>query len=174
MPYSPEAEAQMAEQAKRHRGQQFMRGEGPLLDSRFGARTIGVMAEITPGLEVWTDELDDMARHNHKGEALGGYVLSIDAGWSSVDQETGEMVNHPARFRCYDPQGRWPDRAFPVLSEDEVYRPGVRIPPAHHLVIALRRFCREVANHDSLNLDPFDAQLVIDAARLVTVLMGGR
>lgn len=174
MPNSPEAEAQMAEQAKRHRGKAFLRGEGPLLDSRFGARTIGVMAEITPGLEVWTDEMDDMARHNHKGEALGGYVLSIDPGWSSVDDETGELVNHPARFRCYDPHADWPRRAFPVLSENEVYRPGVRIPDTHNLVIAVRRFCREVGATKGLTLYPEEAQLVTDAARLVNVLMGGR
>ena len=135
-----------------------------------GAKTIGVMADITPGLAVFTNADDDMARHNNNGEALGGYVLSIDAGWTSA--ETGEI--HPPRFRCYDPHGRWPDRAFVVLTEDEVYRPAVRVPPDHHLVIALRRFCRQVGGHDSLTLDGFDAGLVVDAARLTAVVMGSR
>ncbi len=77
------------------------------------------------------------------------------------------------RFRCYDPQGAWPHRAFPVSAKTRCYRPAVAIPPTHKLVIAVRRFCREVANHDSLTLDTFDAHLVTDAARLVAVLMGG-
>ena len=138
----------------------------------FRGQTIGITAEIGPGLEVWTSG-DDASRRDHRGEPLGGYVLHVDPGWSSVDPETGEILNHPARFRCYDPQGAWPHRAFPVLSEDEVYRPAVTVPPAHKLVIAVRRFAREVANHDSLSLDTFDAGLVTDAARLVAVLMGG-
>jgi hypothetical protein len=41
------------------------------------------------------------------------------------------------------------------------------------LVIAIRRFCREVG-HGKLSLDVFEAHLVTDAARLVAVLMGGR
>jgi len=101
-------------------------------------------------------------------------VLHVISGAPpTIDAETGEIVAHPARFRCYDPHARWPDRAFPVLSEDEVYRPGVTVPAAYKLVIAIRRFCREVAAHDSRAWDPFDAQLVLDAATLSRVLMGG-
>lgn len=170
---TPEARAQMEQAKQRHRGARWLAGESvDLVDGRFGARTIGILAEITPGLEVWTNADDDMARHNHDGHALGGYVLHVDAGWTQVDPETGEITNHPASFRCYDPQGAWPHRAFPTLTETEIHRPSVAIPPAHKLVIAVRRFCREVGTHNSLTLDAFDAGLVTDAARLVAVLMG--
>jgi hypothetical protein len=171
---SPEARAQMEELAARHRGKRWMHGEEvELLDSRFGARTIGVMTEIGPGMEVWTSGGDD-SRRDHRGEAIGGYVLSVDPGWSKIDDETGEIVNHPARFRVYDPQAAWPYRSFQNLYEDEVHRPSVALVEEWRLVTAIRRFCREVGASKSRSLDAFDAQLVTDAFRLTVVIMGGR
>jgi hypothetical protein len=167
---SEEAKRQMAEADARRTA--HLRGERPWFEDapgRFGARTIGALAEVGPGWEVWTCET---GRRNSHEEPIGGIVLHVDGGGRRTD-EWGELVSVPALFRCYDPWAPWPHKAFRTLSEDEVNKDAIRVADPQSLVIAIRRFCREVG-HGKLSLDVFEAHLVTDAARLVAVLMGGR
>jgi hypothetical protein len=134
------------------------------------ARHIGILGEITPGLEIWTPEVYDLPPR-------GGIVLAVEAGFETVDPDTGELATVPNRYRCYDSQG-WPSHAFPTVFETELTRSSVSVPPPQRLVLAVRRFAGEVCQHKrrrkQLTLDPFEADLMLDAARLVAVLMGGR
>lgn len=149
----------------------WARGEKPLMDSRFGASTIGAVTEITPGMEIWTCE---DGRRNWHEEPLGGIVLSIDPGRPDTVTEDGEIIRHPPRYRCYDPFAPWPHKAFVDILEPEINRESIAAKPAHELVIAVRRFCRQASLANHLTLDTQDAQLVTDAARLVAVIMGDR
>lgn len=148
-----------------------LRGERPYFEDpgRFGARSIGTLAELGPGWEVWTSE---EGRRNAHEEPLGGLIVAVEAGGRGVD-EWGELVNRPARFRCYDPFAPWPAKSFRWLSEDEVNRDTVAVASAQQIVTAVRRFCREVG-HGGLSLDAFEADLVVEAAHLAAVVMGGR
>jgi hypothetical protein len=160
---SPEAKAQMDELARRRR---------PLYEDpgRFGPRTIGTLALVDVGWEVWTTEF---GRRNADLEPLGGIVLAVDPGGKRTD-EWGEITYCPARFRTYDAQAEWPHKSFRWISEDEVNREfGVGAPSPADLVTAIRRFCREVGRGGRV-LDAFDADLVLEAGRLVAVVMGGR
>lgn len=167
---TPEAQASI--DAHKGRQQGWIRGERPLLDSRFGARTIGAIAEITPGCEAWTrtDPLGDIA-------ARGGIVVHVNPGQPDTISDDGEIVHHPARYRCHNPAGHWPDQAFVTISETEIDPATVAPASALSLVAAIRRFCREVGGIDRLRvrrtLDAHEAQLVTDAWRLVVALMGG-
>jgi hypothetical protein len=168
---SEEAKAQMAELDARRTA--HLRGEREWFEGpgRFGARTIGAIAEITPGCEIWTHEYT--GRRDPDENPLGGIVLHVDGGGRYTD-EWGELVNVPARFRCYDPHAAWPHKSFRWLSEDEVNRDAMSVASDQSLVIAIRRFCREVGT-GGYTLDAWEAGLVTDAARLVAVvMMGGR
>lgn len=166
---SPEAQAKIAEH-KANRSAYF-RGERPLLDSRFGATTIGVVAEITPGIELWTVE---DGRRNWHDEPLGGIVLEVDPGGPATVDGDGEIHDHPARYRCYDPLAPWPHRAFTWIPEPEVNRDSIRPAERPSMVTAIRRFCLHVATSNSGTLDAFEAQLIQHAGRLAAVLMGAR
>lgn len=148
-----------------------LRGEAPWVedDGRFGPRTIGALALVQVGWEVWASE---GGRLNSHGEPLGGLVVGVDAGGPPTVDEYGEIIKHPARFRCYDYLAPWPYKSFRALSEDEVTTVGLRVASTQRLVTAIRRFCREVG-HGSLTLDAFEARLVTEAAHLVAVVMGG-
>jgi hypothetical protein len=165
---TPEAQALIAER-DRNRSAWF-RGEKPLLDSRFGASTIGAVTEITVGIELWTCE--DGRRNRHE-EPLGGIVLEIDPGRPATVDEDGEICEHPARYRCYDPLAPWPHRSFTWIAEPEINRDSIRPAERQSIVTAIRRFCLEIATHKSRTLDGFEAQLIQHAARLSAVLMGG-
>jgi hypothetical protein len=167
--------AQMAELDARRTA--HLRGERPWVDEdwdeddgRHPARSIGALSQVAPGWEVWTTE---GGRRDADDNPLGGIVLHVDAGAPNTVDEWGEIQRHPARYRTYDPHARWPDKAFRWVGEDEVNRQGIRVASAQSLVIAVRRFCREVGT-GGLVLDGFEADLVTDAGRLVAVLMGGR
>lgn len=164
---SEEARRQIEEHERRRTA--WTRGEAPLTEGRFGARTYGAITEITPGMEIWSVE---DGRRNWHNEPLGGIVLHADPGRTYTDQETGEIVTQPARYRCYDPLAPFPGNAFCWLEEQLVNRDGIGVTPAASLVTAVRRFCQQVA-HGPRTLSGFDAQLVTDAGRLVAVLMGG-
>lgn len=148
-----------------------LRGEAPWVDDdgRFGPRTIGALSLIEVGWEVWASE--NGPRNSH-GEALGGIVVGIDSGAPPSVDEYGEIIKHPAHFRCYDYLAPWPYKSFRALSEDEVTTVGLRVASTQRLVTAIRRFCREVG-HGSLTFDAFEARLVTEAAHLVAVVMGG-
>jgi hypothetical protein len=105
---------------------------------------------------------------------LGGIVLNVDAGGPpTYDDETGEVVTHPALFRCYDPLTPWPYRSFETFREDELCAASVAVPPTSDLVKAVRRFCREVGSgRRTGSFDAHEADLVTDAWRLVVVMMG--
>lgn len=154
-----------------------LRGEAPWPDEdwdeddgRYPARSIGAIALVTPGCEVWTCE---DGRRNRHDEPLGGLVLHVDAGAPNTVDEWGEVERHPARFRCYDYLAPWPHQAFRWISEDEVNRASIRSARPRSMVTAIRRFARQVG-HGGLVLDGYEADLVTDAARLVAVVMGQR
>jgi hypothetical protein len=166
---SEEAKRQMAELDARRTA--HLRGEREWYQDpgRHGARSIGVVADIGPGYEVWTCE---DGRRNYHEEPLGGIVLHVDAGAPATVDEWGELHEHPATFRVYDPFAPWPRAAFRRISEDEVNREAIALASQQSLVIAVRRFCREVAT-GKRTLSAFECGLVTDAARLVAVLMMG-
>jgi hypothetical protein len=168
-PNSPEAERQIAQARARSRGQRWMAGEAELLDSRFGARTFGPVAEITPGMEIWTRE---DARRDWHGDPLGGIVVHVDPGAPDTVTVDGEIIKHPARYRCYDPLAPFPWRCFVTLDENDIQPSAIAVAPSISVVGAIRRFCREVGTGPR-TLDAHHAQLVTDAHRLVAVLMGG-
>lgn len=149
----------------------WFRGERPLLDSRFGAHTIGAVTEITVGIELWTVE---DGRRNWHDEPLGGIVLQIDPGRPATVDDNGEIHEHPARYRCYDPLAPWPHRAFTWILEPEINRASIQPAERQSMVTAIRRFCYEIATKKNGTLDGFEAQLIEHAHRLAVVLMGGR
>ena len=162
--------ARQIEQREQQR-QARLRGDSPYSEhaGRFGPSTFGAIAEITPGMEIWS--VDD-GRRNWHNEPLGGIVLHVDPGRSWTDTDTGEKITQPARYRCYDPLAPWPHNAFAWLEEPIVNRQAIAVTPGVSLVHAIRRFCRQVATGPR-TLSGFDAQLVTDAHHLVAVVMGG-
>ena len=166
MPFHGEAKQQMADWETRRKAR--ARGEGPLMDSRFGVRTLGAVAEAAVGCSVWTDIEKRRDAHD---DALGGIVLEVIDGVRRLDEETGEIILVRA-FRCFDPVARW-DTAFRTVNEHLISADGVEATPPYGLAKTVRRFCQEVANGRGL-LVGRDAQLVVDAARLAAILMGGR
>jgi hypothetical protein len=169
---SEEAKRQMAEADARRTA--HLRGERPWYEDpgRFSARTIGVLAEVGPGFEIYSSEIEQGGRLNADLEPIGGIVVQVDAGGRTTD-EWGELVNIPARFRTYDRSAADWDKAFRWLSEDEVNKEAIGMASDYHLRSAVRKFCREVGRGKG-SIDIFEAHLVADAARLVAVLMGGR
>lgn len=150
----------------------YFRGERPLLDSRFGATTIGAVTELGIGMECWT--VEDGRRDWHQ-EALGGIVVEVDPGRPDTVNDDGEIIDHPARYRTYDPLvEKWPRHSFTWVTEPEINRASIRPAERLSMVTAIRRFCHHVADSRSGVLDGFDAQLILHAHRLATVLMGGR
>jgi hypothetical protein len=165
---TPEAKAKIADHEANRTA--WFRGEKPLLDSRFGATTIGAVTEITVGTELWTCEDGRRSWHD---EPLGGIVVEIDPGRPATVDDDGEIHDHPARYRTYDPLAPWPHRSFTWVAEPEINRDSIRPAERQSMVTAIRRFCLEVATHNSRNLDGFEAQLIQHCQRLAAVLMGG-
>jgi hypothetical protein len=173
MALSPEAERQMAE--RRTAGQRWLAGEAVALvdQSRYQAQTIGLVADLEPGLEVWTWESG--GRRDVHGDALGGIVLHVDTSTPKrVDDETGEVVGG-VLIRCYDPLAPWPFRAFQVFQEGDLDPATIALMDPHELAKAIKRFCGEVARQirgRRYSIGTFEAELVTDAWRLVVALMG--
>jgi hypothetical protein len=165
MPFYGEAQQQMKEWEATRKAR--ANGEGPLLDSRFGVRTIGVVAEIQPGVSVWTD-LDK--RRTTRDEPIGGIVLEVIDGIENVDGDTGEIRLIRA-FRCFDPLAPFA-KAFRTVREDEIGPDGIEGNPSGALAKTVRRFCREVAGGRGLIVGR-EARLVTDAAHLAAIIMGG-
>lgn len=174
MPYSEAARRQMAELDARHRGKAWLRGGPELLDSRFGARTLGALAEVTLGCELWSRDNLEGRLDNH-GDPLGGIVVGFDAG-GAPDLDTGEL--RPARFECYDPYAPWPHRAFVWLAEPEVDPSSIGPAKPSSLTLAVRRFAGEVCQHQrrrkTLTLSSSEADLMRYGLLLSAVLMGER
>lgn len=178
-PYTEEALRQMAEADARHRGKAWLRGEAvPLVDSRYGARTLGAVAEVTLGCELWArDSLE--GRLDRHGDPLGGIVVGLDAGGPPTwDAETGERILHPARFECYDHLAPWPHRAFTWLAEEQVDPSSIGPASPAALALAVRRFAAEVCQHQRKSklrtLSSFEADLMRYGFLLSAVLMGER
>lgn len=93
---SDEAKASIAE-AERQRA--VWEGKKPLIDSRFGARTIGDMALIDVGCSIWSKEDDLDARMDSAGNARGGIVVEVHDVTDFTDD--GEIVKSRA-FRTFD------------------------------------------------------------------------
>jgi hypothetical protein len=164
---SEEAQASIA----RHQANRtaWIRGEKPLVDSRFGATTIGAVTEIGPGIEIWTCE---NGRRDWHEQPLGGLVLDVDPGRPDTIDDDGEIHPHPARYRCYDPLAPWPHRAFVWVTEPEIDRQSIAVAARPSLVTAIRRFCGEVIKSNRSTLDGFEADLIRHASRLAGVLIG--
>ena len=141
-------------------------GRKPLVDSAFGSRTIGSLALVTVGCSVWTDVEKKRSAHD---EPLGGIVLDI-IHRSFTDGETGE-VTHDRMFRTYDPLVLFA-HAFDYLGEKDVNQDGVESTDSNRLCWTIRRFAREIASRKGL-LTPREGQLIADAHRLTTAVLGG-
>jgi hypothetical protein len=138
-------------------------GTQPIVNPGFGARSIGGMALIQVGCELWTDP--DARKSSHE-EGVGGIVLEIT---SDIDDEG--TVNRA--FRCYDYLAAW-HQAFRTIPENQVLRDSIEAVDPARLVRTCRRFWRELAKHQTSMLDTSEARLAADAQRLVNTLMGGR
>ena len=172
MPFSPEAEAQMA--ANRSRGERWLSGEAVALvdQSRYSSRTIGMVAELEPGLEVWTWESG--GRRDVHGDPLGGIVLHVDTSTPKAVNEDGEVTGG-VLVRCYDPLAPWPFRAFQTFAEGDLDPASIRVMDTHEVAKAVKRFCGEVGRQirgRRYSIGTFEAELVTDAWRLVVALMG--
>lgn len=166
MALSEEAKAIRARMDAEDTGRAIWRGTRPLTDSRLGARTIGSLAEVAPGsCAVWTDVEKRRTSHD---EGLGGMVLEIIDLGRVVDEETGE-VSLTRAFRCYDPIAPW-WAAFRTVREDEVSQDGVELVASNRIVVAIRRFCREISGGKGL-LTTTEARLLHDAMTLAKAVM---
>jgi len=131
-----------------------------------GPRTLGSLALVTVGCQVWTDI--ERKRRGHD-EALGGIVLEV-VHRDVYDDDTGEIHDVKA-WRCYDPIAQW-GHAFRTIREDDVTQDGVMASAPWELTNAVRKFARVVGAGSGL-LVGSEAQLVADAYRLSQVIMGG-
>jgi hypothetical protein len=132
-----------------------------------GARTLGSLALVCPGVQVWTDP--DRKRYGHD-ESLGGIVLEVTSR-RLEDSETGEITEARA-FRCYDPIAAFPDRAFRTVGEDLIPQDGVQAVDESSLRTAARRFFGYLATRRG----PFTSdqeRMASDAHRLIVVALGG-
>lgn len=84
-----------------------------------GARTIGLLAMVDVGWEIWS-RTDDPAlmRLTSSGDPRGGVVVEV-ATRVDVDEETGEITELRA-FRTLDPYRTRPELHWTILSEAQV------------------------------------------------------
>lgn len=180
MPYSEEARRQMAEADARHRGKAWLRGEAELLDSRFGARTLGSLAEVSLGCWLWSRDSYVDGRLDFNGDPRGGIVVGFDGGGPpSVDLDTGELLEHPPRFECYDPAlSRQMYRAFTWLTEAQVEPSAIGPAEPSSLALAVRNFAGEVCQcrrrQKVRSLTSSEADMMRYGFLLSAVLMGER
>lgn len=145
---------------------------GPL--SRMGARTLGDMAIVEPGCEIWARtgvngsmRVGDDDADGDGVQARGGVVLEVTDN-VDYDRETGEIA-HRRSFRVFDYAA--PSRqAYTTLTETQVDPSRFDGPNPSRLAGLVRRWCRQVGERNGI-LTSADAQLVVDAARLTAVLM---
>jgi hypothetical protein len=124
-----------------------------------GARTIGALALIGPGVTVRTDP----TRRRREDRPLQGIVVQVLDAYTDAD--TGEMIGR--RFRCYDPLERDLADAFRVIAEDWVSGDGVEATELWSIETGIARLCRAVADHHGPMLAR-QLDWVHDAHRLAT------
>jgi hypothetical protein len=144
-----------------------------LVPSRFAARTIGSLAEVRIGCEVWSRENLE-GRMDRFGDALGGIVVATDGGGRFVTDD-GEVIDRPARFHCYNPYTSL-NLAFVWLAEDQVDPERIGVVKETVLTNAVRRFASEVCQHSHQlrSLSSWEADLMRYAFVLSAVIMGQR
>lgn len=108
------------------------RGDKQLVDSRFGARTIGDLALVEPGCSVWSE------KRTRVEEPLGGVVIEII---DVRDEDTGFPVRSFRTINPYEPLGV----AIRVLSEAEISRDGMEAPESSRIAKQIRRLAEAVA-----------------------------
>lgn len=142
--------------------------------SRQTAKRIGIVNEITVGVEIWAhnDPTTDCPDR-------GGIVVDIDRGaGDTIDPASGEITRHPARYRCYQHRKEVRD-CFEWVLEDDVDRSRVGVVQPATLSNAARRLALEAAGIQNRKrqrsgmLTPFEMQLIGDAGRLASQVMGG-
>lgn len=153
-----------------------LRAANPEPSTRMGARTIGDMAIVELGCEIWARTgVDGLMRPGDDGDpelegvqARGGIVVEITDTTSVTDD--GEIMRARA-FRCFDYDPRLePFRAYTTLTEAQVDPARFDPPKASLLKSVVRGWCRQVgAGKGPLNT--FEAQLVTDAAHLTALLL---
>lgn len=145
-------------------------GIRPIVDSRIGAKTIGDMAMIEPGCEIWAKnaDIEDITnvRQWVDGDAKGGIVLEIiDATY--IDAVTGEFS--PLRaFRCWD-YTRSIEHAYSTLTEAQVDPSTFAAPSIVRIRNQYRRICKHVATMTSVS-SARELQWVCDAARMAAIV----
>lgn len=168
MTLHPSALAKIKEAEARHGGD-YLRGVAALPGSGYGSRTLGDLALVETGCQLYAREDGDGMRVDDNGDALGGIVLEITFT-GGIDEETGEISTRRA-FHIYDPMKRL-DKAFRVLTEEQVDRD--RFEPFDIATVrrAMRRFCREVGEQTGV-ATMRELKLVSDAARLAALIGSG-
>ena len=141
-------------------------GLRPIVDSRLGAQTIGDMAVVEPGCEIWArngdaEDITNM-RQWQDGEAKGGIVLEVT---DVVDRETGELLR---AFRCWD-YTRGIDHSYSTLTEAQVDPSTFTAPSIVRLRNQYRRICKHIAERQH-TAGVFEIQMVIDAARMAAIV----
>jgi hypothetical protein len=96
------AEQVAASEATRYqRAQQALVAADEQRRTTYGARSIGLLAMVAVGWQLWSKEGGVDQRSDANGDARGGIVVEI-TGTRTVDDETGEVRDDRA-FRCVDP-----------------------------------------------------------------------
>lgn len=164
-----EAREQMEQAKARNRGHQFLHdGQEDGLVGRFGARTLGDMALVEPGCEVYARVDGDVAdvRMRADGEARGGIVIEVTD--TTIVDEDGAITQQRA-FRCFDYQIPDLAKAFTVLTEAQVDPDGFEPPRIDRIRGLYRRLCQEVGAKRG-TASAFEIDLVAVAARLAAIV----
>ena len=154
---APEASAMIAEsKAKR---EAYLRDNGPLFDSRLGAKTIGDMALLGEGFMAWAKREGGDQRIAHDGEARGGIVLEVTD--AVTGNEDGEVTKVRA-FKCWNPYIGGPGdyRTFSMLTEAQVDPAACEAPDMATVRRAYRRLAKWVGEQKgTAPLDEIDVAM---------------
>lgn len=162
------------EEAERRR-HAFIRGEGPMIDPRFGARSLGDLNLVEVGCRLWgretfdSGDVTDMRMDSH-GNARGGVVVEITD--SATVDEDGEITRHRA-FRCFDPASPTVAGAFVTLTEKQVNPERCEPSSPFDTAKVLRRMAQEVSR-GSGPLSAYHGQILGDMLRLAGTLLQRR
>lgn len=96
---------------------------------------VAVLRENATGITIWSRTrgrkgVDD---NGDQIDPLGGVVVDVAPGYEGVDEETGEVVSRPWRYRCVDHTRLRPAPTFEWLTEHEVNLDAVEPPDASRM-----------------------------------------
>jgi hypothetical protein len=156
---SPDAQRSIEEANARQRAR--WNGEKPLVDPRMGARSIGDIARLTVGCEVWS-----VNRVDANEEALGGVVLEV------TDKiEDDELIRS---FRVINPFLHVRDpRAYSVITVTEANREGLCVADTGTLGRLIRRLATAAGNEGGVIVTSRMAQDIRNAHLLTSAVMAG-